>query len=285
MLKALIRKMILPVGICSLLAILLWGCQTTRSLKSIKTLPIPSDTMERKAAPPPPEDTVENHSGMAEKIYSRVMANHISYQTFSAKIKIHYQNDQGKQLDLSAFFRLRKDSIIWVIITAPVVGEVARAIITPDTLRIVDVWNKQVYERNLDFIRQLIHIPLDFGSLQDLIMGNPIYFSDQISHIVPTSSIISFVCHGSGYINHFDVFADDYLLQHSQLLDLDTTLKRSCDLTYGDYESIDGRKFPSERKIFVINKKITQILLHYTRIKFDIPEDFPFQVPRGFKSR
>ena len=54
----------------------------------------------------------------ADNILKLLEKNRINFTTFSAKIKVQYEDKNGKQPDFNAFVRLYKDSVLWVSINA-----------------------------------------------------------------------------------------------------------------------------------------------------------------------
>jgi len=222
------------------------------------------------------EDIVFN-----EKLLTGIKANHIEFNTFSAKLKIDFENDKQKQQNISTNIRMQKDSMIWISVSAPIIGEVARAVITKDSLKAYDRLNKKVFLRDMTSAQDLLKIPFDFKTLQDMIIGNPVFLSDSVYRVVKTPSVISFSCDSTLFTSLFNVFADDYVLQQSKVMDKDSTSehKRSCELTYGDYKDASGRKFATKRRVFIEEKNVTKIAMDFNRVEFDQPVTFPFVVP------
>ncbi|HEY0610891.1 MAG TPA: DUF4292 domain-containing protein [Chitinophaga sp.] len=218
-------------------------------------------------------------AAMKGKLLSGIKKNSINYTTFSAKLRIDFENDKQKQQNISTNIRMQKDSVIWISVSAPIIGEVARAIITPDSLKAYDKFNKRLYLRALRDARDLLNIPFEFSTLQDMIIGNPVFLTDSIYQVVKTPAIISFSCDSTLYTSLFNIFADDYLLQQSKVMDKDPASSRSCELTYGEYKDMDGHKFATTRRIFVEEKNITRIAMDFNRVEFNQPLTFPFTVP------
>jgi hypothetical protein len=217
-------------------------------------------------------------AAVKSKLLSGIRKNTIDYTTFSAKLKIDFENDKQRQQNISTNIRMQKDSVIWISVSAPIIGEVARAIVTPDSLKAYDKFNKRLYLRALSDAKDLLNIPFDFTTLQDMIIGNPVFLTDSIYQVVNTPAIISFSCDSTLYTSLFNVFADDYLLQQSKVMDKDGA-GRSCELTYGEYKDVEGRKFATTRRIFVEEKNITRIAMDFNRVEFNQPLTFPFTVP------
>jgi hypothetical protein len=77
------------------------------------------------------------------------------------KAKMHYESAEQKQ-NFTVNFRLSKNEIIWASLQVPIVGEVARAYITPDSVKAIDKFNKRVYLYSFKDLQKLINIDVDF---------------------------------------------------------------------------------------------------------------------------
>lgn len=214
-----------------------------------------------------------------------IQANHINFNTFSGKMKLAFETDKKSHNNLNATFRIKKDSIIWISVSAPIVDEVIRAVITPDSLKMYNRLDKQLFLRKMSDAEELLNIPFDFQTLQDMLIGNPVYLTDSVYQVIKTPSIISFSCDHNKFTSLFNVYADDYVLQQSKVIDKDSTapIRRSCELTYGDYAKVAGRKFSTTRRIYIEEKNVTKVSLDFTRYDFDIPLTFPFSMPSSYK--
>ncbi|MEI3801846.1 protein of unknown function [Chitinophaga ginsengisegetis] len=229
--------------------------------------------------------TNEELTRFTSEMLKGIHANHIEFNTFSGKMKLAFETDKKSHNNLNATFRIKKDSIIWISVSAPIVDEVIRAVITPDSLKMYNRLDKQLFLRRMSDAEELLNIPFDFNTLQDMLIGNPVYLTDSVYQVVKTPAIISFSCDHAKFISLFNVFADDYGLQQSKVMDKDSTgaAKRSCELTYGDYTKVAGRKFPTTRRIYIEEKNVTKVALDFTRYDFDVPLTFPFSMPASYK--
>lgn len=270
-------KQIVLLGVASLL---LLSCRHTRQIAR-SSFPV-EDTASTEVKT---ESLSAEEMAFNSKLLNGIHKNHLDFTTFSAKLKIDFENDKQKQQNISTNIRMQKDSVIWISVSAPIIGEVARAIITPDSMKAYDKFNKRLYLRALSEAKDLLNIPFDFNTLQDMIIGNPVFLSDSIYQVVKTPAIISFSCDSTLYTSLFNVFADDYLLQQSKVMDKDSTRTRSCELTYGEYKDVDGRRFATRRRIFVEEKNITRIAMDFNRMEFNQPLTFPFTLPASGYTR
>lgn len=255
-----------------------WSCRTTRKA-TVTTAAVPAHIDTGAAAVETP--ALEKLSAAA--LHDKVAANHISFRTFSARARIDFENQKQQQQGITAFVRVQRDSAVWISVR-PVLGiELARILITPDSVKMINYFKKTVYLQQIDSLQALLHMPFDFNTLQDLIMGNPVYLSDTLQDITYAPSAISFTCEGPHFLNQYRVFAEDYLLQENHLVDNDTSLARTGDLQYGDYETVNGQKFATRRHIVFSARHTTVIDIKFNRQEFDQPLTFPFAISSKYQ--
>jgi hypothetical protein len=259
--------------VIGLISLFVMSCRHTRQ---IARTPFPAADTARKAV----SDSASGEAATAfnRDLVKRIQNNRIEFNTFSARLKIDFENEKQQQHNISTNIRMQKDSAIWISVSAPIIGEVARALITKDSLKAYDRFNKKLYLRAISDAKDVLNVPFDFNTLQDMIVGNPVFLTDSVYQVVKTNAIISFSCDSTLYTSLFNVFADDYLLQQSKVTDKKTA-GRSCELTYGEYKDMSGHRFPTRRRIFIEEKNITRIAMDFNRVDFNQPVSFPFSVP------
>ncbi|MHA4808831.1 DUF4292 domain-containing protein [Flavitalea flava] len=236
----------------------------------------------------PPEDLRADSLKLIRQTLVQLEKNKIDFQTFSAQMKVHYEGGDGKDYELKTFIHMKKDSMIWMSVNiVAVVGiEVFRMLITPDSVKILDKQKKVVRLRSVSFLQEEIHLPLDFKTLQDLLIGNPVFMdTSNILFYRSEPSGLSLMSVGSLFNNYLTLNANDKTLKHSKLDVNDLMRPRSCDLTYGDYEQRDGLLFSTYRKISVADKSKLDIELAYKQYKFNEPLSFSFTIPKNYKRK
>ncbi len=79
---------------------------------------------------------------------------------------------EGNQYSISGHMRMKRDSAIFISI-APLLGiEVARALLTPDSVKIVNRIDNTFFVGDYRFIHNFLNTYLDFHMLQALLTGN-----------------------------------------------------------------------------------------------------------------
>ena len=222
----------------------------------------------------------------ATNILKSLEKNKINFTTFSAKIKVQYEDKKGKQPDFNAFVRLYKDSVLWVSISATFLSiEAFRILITKDTIIIVNKLDKKVEYHPFSYIEDIAHIPLNFSTLQDIIIGNPIYTGDSIVAIRQTENHILIGTVGKFFKNLLTVSAGNNLIERSKLDDIDIGQNRTADLTYGEYEKNNDVFFATYREITVAEKTKVDVTLLFKQYEFNKELSFPFSIPRNYKTK
>ena len=265
---------------------LLGSCHLTRRLSGARPPGLNADT---SAAVPVSADSslrlqadtlLENER---DTIQSKMARHRIRFKTFAARAKLNLATPKGAQQDITAFIRVQRDSAIWISIR-PLLGiEYMRLLITRDSVKVINYFTKTVYLKSADSLAHVIGLPLDFQTLQNFIVGNPLYLNDSISHVHFTPSVISFRCVQGPILSQFDVFPGDFLLQENKLQDRDSSSMLSCDLVYGDYENTGGQQISTRRRVYITTPKSTQADLKFGKIDLDKAISFPFAYGDKFK--
>ena len=240
------------VPVLLLLGISVVGC---RSAKKITTAIAKKDTLGvKKVDSADLVDLKADSMRYIKKLYDHLESNLVDCNTFSAKMKVHYEGSDGKDYEFNAFLRLQKDKMIWVSINALLGIEAFRAIITPDSVKVLNKLDKQYQLRSVSYLQEVSHLPFDFKTLQALILGNPIYLDSTIAFYRKDEHGISLLSEGKLFRNYITLDKEDLRIRHSKLDDVDRLRARSCALTYGDYEKKDNVPFSTYRKIAVAEK-------------------------------
>ncbi|MDQ6756932.1 MAG: DUF4292 domain-containing protein [Bacteroidota bacterium] len=225
----------------------------------------------------------------AKTVLANMGNNHIDFKTFSAKIKVEYEDSKGKKPDVTANIKIQKDSVIWISIVGNVLfisGEAFRVLITKNHITIINRLDKVVEERPFSFIKDMAKIPLDFKTLQDLIIGNPIYVGDKLVSYRVTENHILLSTAGKYFKNLLTLsVANNNLIERSKLDDIDVMQNRTGDLTYGEYEHKAGFFFSTYREITVAEKTKVDIRLNFKQYEFNTELSTPFNIPKNYKTK
>ncbi len=252
-----------------------------RSTKNIQTAIAKKDTTI--VVTRPAHDLRGDSLAFIKQQYKLLEQNRIGFKTFSAKLDVDYRDADGKKYDVNAHLRMYKDSVIWLSVTAILGIEGLRAYITRDSVKLLDKQNKLYIARSVSYLQEVTALPLDLLSLQDLLIGNPVFLDSNIVSYSKSASNISLLAIGDFFKNLITISEKEKLLQSSKLDDLDGLRNRTCYITYSDYENKKGVPFPAKRTINVSEKNKLDIRLDFKQYEFNETLTFPFSVPKNYK--
>lgn len=260
-----------------LLVLMIYSC---RSTKKIQSAIVKIDTL---SSPVPVEDrSREDSISFIRNNYDSILRNRIQYTTFSGKIDVEYRDDDGKKYDVNAVVRMYRDSVIWVSVTAILGIEGLRAYITKDSVKLLNKADKIYTARSVSYLQEVTALPLSLTSLQDLLIGNPVFLDSNIISYSRNSGSISLLSLGDFFKNLFTITSDNKLTISSKLDDVEEMRNRTCYLSYDNYESKKGPNFSTRRSINVSEKKKLDIKLNYKQYEFNETLSFPFTVPKNY---
>ena len=255
------------------IALVIWftaSCSTIK--KTQKSVSLPADTTIVG------DPTVEPLSMSA--VLSKL--NRISYSTFSAKAEVDFTDGAGKKNNFDVKVNMFRDSLIWMSLTGPLSIEGARAIITRDSVKIINKLNREYLPRSIAYLQEKSGLPLDLATLQDLLIGNPIFIDKENSSYTKEGNAILISSQTRIFKNLLTALLPDYLPSQINLEDVDASRNRSAALQYGEYKFNDNIYFSTLRNIHVNYKTTLEVQLNYKSYSFNGAISTPFSVPKGY---
>ena len=99
-------------------------------------------------------------------------------------------------------------------------------------LNCLDKLNKTYTARSVDYLREVTSLPLDLYTLQDLIIGNPVFLDSNIVSYSINNNQVALLSLGDLFKNLITLNESDKALMHSKLDDVNPARNRTADLTY-----------------------------------------------------
>ena len=198
---------------------------------------------------------------------------------------------EGRNQPISGNLRIQRNQAIYVSI-APVLGiEVARALITPDSVKIVNRLESTYYLGDLRLLNQMFGTDIDFQMLQALFLGNdfPHFRSDQfnlsqegIYHRLHAGRRMR--THGGGQpINQaLTLYPDNMRIRTNVILEERTG--RALRADYRSYENISGKWIPNDLQIMFADQSNTpsSLSMTFSRTTINEPQRMQFSIPARY---
>lgn len=261
-----------------------FSCTTHKKVQKITTAITKKDTTEVvKVKETPKVDSV----AIVKNIIKDVQNNSINFNTFYAKVKVDYEgaNDSKK---FTVYLYIRKDTSIVMRLVGSFMGiskEGVVAKITKDSVTVVNKLDKTVQYRKLAYLQELTKIPFDYFTIQNILIGNPIFLDSNIVSYKNSDEYFTALVIGKVFKHLLTLDKNDYKMLFSKLDDVDELRNRTCNITYQKYENTGGYNFSTLRKISVAEKTKLDVTLDFNQYLFNQPITYNFSVPKSFKKQ
>jgi len=183
------------------------------------------------------------------------------------KGKINLKNkDQNVTLNVSV--KNRKDSIIWLNISAPFGFEVFRAQLTPDSIYFINRTNKTWFIKSASHIQDYLKTEISFDEVQEMITSNTSVAKEKYSFSKDEHYTLN-----SQYFNY--TISAFYRI-------LNASLVEDKNKIYYSFSDFNENNFPKEFSIKVKSKESFEATLNYSKIEFNTQQTFPFKIPNSY---
>ncbi|MBV6429465.1 MAG: hypothetical protein KIPDCIKN_04024 [Haliscomenobacter sp.] len=203
---------------------------------------------------------------------------------FEAKARIDY-DDGDMAVKASATIRMQKDSAVWVAIRK--LGfEVARVLITPDSLFYIDRFNNEFGAYGLDYLSQEYHAPSNLAALQNLLLGNLVYFNPAARILKPEADQLWIEETFSGQLIRHRVNETEFRLESIEYKDLPTG--RAMAMTLEEYGPVSGKHNFSYLRQLTMDSQETgaiKVELKFSEVELDVPKSLSFEIPERYSRR
>ncbi|MEJ5961384.1 DUF4292 domain-containing protein [Pedobacter immunditicola] len=223
-------------------------------------------------------DTV--NTGKAENLLL-LKNNNINFLTLSLTGKAQLNMD-GQENNVSVNIRILKDKKIWMRVSAIANMEIARVLVTPDSLLVLNRMQGVVLQKPFNYIHTYANREVNFKLLQDLLTGNaPDEFLGQDADLELQNGV--WLLKGTRNNLGFQILFNT-LLKAAQTNLNHASAAQALKVVYGDYQKVNGSLFPSGMQLNSMSgAKKVDITFDFSKIESNVTLDFPFTVPKRFE--
>ena len=122
----------------------------------------------------------------SKTLIKHIRESELNYTWMYAKANVESLID-GKDESFDIKVRIRKDSAMLVSIQYLLGIEVAKVLITKDSVKMVVYPKRQYFKGDFNYINEILHADLDFDLLQAVLFGNSADFSDEEEKLKPVT--------------------------------------------------------------------------------------------------
>jgi hypothetical protein len=231
-----------------------------------------------------------------EYLFQKLQENEFKFRTFSAKFNIDY-TIKRKSFEFKGQVNIVKDSAIWIIFNQDLGIEMARLLITQDSVKFIDRINKKYFAGDYLFVNNFLKTNVDFGVLQSIILGNDFEYYDNAEfkagvdsrqYKLTTTERHKLKKHVRNAGDAERVFLQSIWLSPENFkitqIKLKELTKSSKKLTAGyfDFKNIEGQLFPFSIAYELEATTPVRVKLEYSKISLNQSVSFPFKIPTKY---
>jgi len=226
---------------------------------------------------------VENSAlAVARARVAAIKAKQVAFNTFSGRAKTRLNID-GKSNDVTMNIRIQHGKKIWVSITALLGIEVARALITPDSILVVNRLQGVYLKKPFTYIQAYSGKQVNYQAVESLLVGNAIneLLNDDNKIVTTPDSSTTLSGNLQGLAYRLLAGIDSKV---TRTYFANAAARQSLQVINSQFIQADNRIIPSQINIIShVQSKSIQAELQYNRTEFNQVLEYPFSIPERFE--
>ncbi len=275
-------------------SILVLFCMTAVSCRTVRQI------TERKAVPL----TTEN------RLLKNIESHLLDFNTLYVKrADVSFFNN-GKSSNFKASLKIKRDEFIQVSLTAPLGIEVARILLTPDSIKFADIYHKEYFLADYGYFYDKFDVNLSFGCIQKILTNTFCNIDDCIGEGKAKKYKLDRTEQGyelstmeeralSRKIKKFykkkRKDKDFILILQKILVDPeyfrpmfmsleDVEENMGVSVEYRDLKEFSGKLFPERMSFGMFSEqKETNLNIRFLKLEFDVPVEANFRISARYK--
>lgn len=203
--------------------------------------------------------------------------NRKSWQHFSDRLTIDYVSGDGQEMSGTLSLRMRNDSILWFSVSVAFGIQVAKGIITRDSVLVLDLYHKEYMRLGIADLSSMLGASVSLRELQNLIVCNPIFDTVFYQKDPPTG----------GWYSANPPITNMLFTNSSGNIDssviAETGKNRQIKVVYEGEKRSGAFSVPEQMRLTAFGDKNTvRLQASFTNPSDAIIPSYPFSIPSGY---
>lgn len=224
---------------------------------------------------------------IVKEILEKIAKSKIDFKTMNAHFKVDYETSNNADSYIANISML-KDSQIFITIRGAMGVIGLKALVKKDSVVLYYPLRKdrKVEYKGMSYLQELLKIPINFNTIQDLILGNPIFMEQTVLQSYKiTDQKLQVSLLGRIFKNFVLLNEDNTKVLNLKLDDKDINQHRTCDIAYSNHLAVSQYQFPMYRSIAVSATTRLDIQLEVKDFTFNEPMKYAFIIPKIIKKK
>lgn len=228
-----------------------------------------------------------------------IKENELKYSWIYAKANVESLID-GKEESFDIKVRIKKDSAMLISIQYLLGIEVAKVLITKDSVKMVIYPKKQYFRGDFNYINEILHADLDFDLLQAVLFGNSAAFHDDDDKLKPVTDRqncryllsterkrkLKKITQGQSApkesLQTMTLDPETFKILKNEFIDIATN--RIFTASYDKYPLLtDSVYAPRHVNIDIVAEKKVNLKIDYVRMEKNIPQKLSINIPPKYE--
>jgi DNA-dependent RNA polymerase auxiliary subunit epsilon len=232
-------------------------------------------------------------------LIEQLQKNTFNYEWIYAKAETKLVID-SEETDVDIKIRSKKDSAILITVEAINLFDVAKILITNDSVKMIIYPKKQYYYGSIDNISKLLNITADLDLIQSVLFGNNAEFyneEDKVKLVYDKNNCLYLltttkkrkvkrllkekeILFSKEPIQIISIHPVSFKIIRNQFIDLKNN--HSLIVDYENFKTIDSLVFPNTLKAKIVAQKPFDFNLKYSKVEINKPQNLSFRVPNSY---
>lgn len=246
---------------------------------------------------PPPADTsavVPFPYFLPDSLFQAIKQADAPLQTFAARASVEAElNKESKSFQ--ANIRIKRDSAVWISISPALGIEVARVLITRDSIKFINRLNGSYFKGDIHYLNQMMQVDVNFDMIQAVLTGNAYlhysvdkYISDRENGERILSTFKKRRLRRENELDMPQILSQEIwfspVYQKITRMELtDYKPLRKLSVQYPNFEVIEGIKVPRTLVVQASAEKQVKIQLDYSKQTVNKEQNLPFVIPDDYE--
>lgn len=217
-------------------------------------------------------------SKSAIEVLSRSSQKAAQLDWFTSQLKGQAQFNT-KNYPVNAQLRMKKDSVIWISISAILGLEALRVQLTPDSVKLINRLSSSYFIGDMSALAQRYNIPLSYQEIQDALLGvykPKKHLNFKLENTKPDYLILA----ESENMNHLVRLNANYLPLEIMRSRSDSQLVK---LLYSEFMELDSQWLPKDLNVEALsNQNTIKLSLSYSKMMINRPKKIKFSIPSSY---
>lgn len=209
----------------------------------------------------------------ANHIIREVERNQFEFENIETKFNVKVKGDNS--IGLKGQMRMQNDSVIWISLSLKLGIEVARVMITEDSVKFINRTEKTYWTESINGLKDRLPIETSLDFLQDLLVGNDIDSNEKYKATIEDNSYKL-----TSDRNTFWVTPKTFKVKRQQTTD--NGQQATLIINYDNFQEINGKLLPTKIILDAKDGFDLNIEIDYSEIKVGEKLQFPFNISKKY---